>query len=77
LRTQAGPFRFAFDLPQENTMSRNNAALIVPTVKPRNPLAVVCRLRRAGIHRAGGGALRQQAQRRLRRELGAAPADSP
>ena len=39
------------------------------TLKPRNPLVAACRLRRAGAHRAGNGARRQQAQSALRAEL--------
>jgi hypothetical protein len=37
--------------------------------KPRNPLVAPAHFRRAGAHRAGGGSLRQQAGRSLRREL--------
>ena len=36
---------------------------------PRNPLVAPAHFRRAGSHRPGGGALRQQAARVLRREL--------
>ncbi|MDE2277324.1 MAG: hypothetical protein KGK09_13610 [Burkholderiales bacterium] len=43
--------------------------LNVPSLKPRNPLAIVARQRKAGLHRDTAGALRQQAQRALRREL--------
>jgi hypothetical protein len=39
------------------------------TRKPRNPLVAAAHLRRAGSHRARGGALRQQTGRTLRREL--------
>lgn len=39
------------------------------TQKPRNPLVVLARQRQAGAHRLGGGALRQQAQSALRREV--------
>jgi hypothetical protein len=41
----------------------------VETLKPRNPLVAASRLRRAGSHRAGEGARRQQAGRALRLEL--------
>ena len=41
----------------------------LPTLKPRNPLVAAARLRRAGSHRPGRGALRQQAGHALRREL--------
>lgn len=37
--------------------------------RPRNPLALAARSRRAGAHRPGTGALRQQARRALRRDL--------
>ena len=37
--------------------------------KPRNPLAVSARLRRAGSHRPPQASQRQQVQRALRREL--------
>lgn len=37
--------------------------------KPRNPLARLGRLRRAGSHRLDGGAMRQHAMRSLKREL--------
>ena len=38
-------------------------------LKPRNPHAVSARLRRAGAHRPGTGALRQAAKQQLRAEL--------
>lgn len=41
----------------------------VKTLKPRNPLVAATRLRRAGAHRSGIGARRQQAGRELRLEL--------
>lgn len=47
--------------------------LIVPSTKPRNPFAPAASRRRAGAHRAESGALRQQAQRRLRREIATLP----
>jgi hypothetical protein len=37
--------------------------------KPRNPFVAAARMRRAGAHRAGIGAVRQQAGRELRREI--------
>jgi hypothetical protein len=37
--------------------------------KPRNPFVAAAHLRRAGAHRAGGTALRQQAARERRREI--------
>lgn len=37
--------------------------------RPRNPLALAARSRRAGAHRPGTGALRQQSRRALRRDL--------
>lgn len=43
--------------------------LIVKTSKPRNPLVAASLMRKAGSHRAGSGALRQQANGALRREL--------
>jgi hypothetical protein len=36
---------------------------------PRNPLVVPCRQRKAGPHRKGAGAQRQQATHATRREL--------
>lgn len=47
--------------------------LTLKTPKPRNPLVLPCRLRRAGAHRPGGGARRQQAARALRHELRHSP----
>ncbi|MBX3599617.1 MAG: hypothetical protein KF863_03280 [Rubrivivax sp.] len=43
--------------------------LILSPRKPRNPFATAARLRRAGAHRSGHAALRQQAGRELRREI--------
>ncbi len=37
--------------------------------KPRNPVVAHARFRRAGSHRPGGGASRQQTSRLLQREL--------
>jgi hypothetical protein len=37
--------------------------------KPRNPMVAPAQFRRAGVHRARGGADRQQAGRALRREI--------
>lgn len=37
--------------------------------RPRNPLALAARSRRAGAHRPGPGALRQQARRALQRDI--------
>lgn len=42
---------------------------IVKTLKPRNPLVAMSRMRQAGSHRASSGARRQQAGRALRLEL--------
>ena len=39
------------------------------TFKPRNPLVSHAQFRRAGSHRPGGRAMRQQAGRSLKREL--------
>lgn len=50
-------------------MSKPIPALTAKTLKPRNPLVQASLFRRAGAHRAGGGALRQQARRHLEREL--------
>ena len=41
---------------------------IIPR-KPRNPLVAPAHFRRAGAHRPGGGAQRQQSSRALRREV--------
>ncbi len=43
--------------------------ITVPPRNPRNPLVAPAHFRRAGMHRARGGALRQQGGRALRREL--------
>ena len=43
--------------------------LILKKAKPRNPLVVASLQRLAGSHRPSGGALRQQAQALMRREL--------
>ena len=43
--------------------------VVITTPKPRNPLVAPSHLRRAGSHRSGGKALRQQARHALRREL--------
>ena len=43
--------------------------ITVTTRKPRNPLVAPAHFRRAGMHQARGGALRQQGGRALRREL--------
>lgn len=39
------------------------------TLKPRNPLVAIGRMRRAGEHHASAGSRRQQAGRALRLEL--------
>ncbi|MCO5122411.1 MAG: hypothetical protein M9915_01510 [Rhizobacter sp.] len=41
----------------------------VPTLRPRNPVAALARMRRAGPHGPNRGAQRQQAQRELQRSL--------
>lgn len=43
--------------------------ITVNTLKPRNPLVALARLRSAGSHRSGGRAMRQQGRRSLQREL--------
>lgn len=43
--------------------------LTVKNPKPRNPFVAASLQRRAGTHRSGPGALRQQADRELQREL--------
>jgi len=43
--------------------------LVIATAKPRNPLVAPSRQRRAGSHRSGSKAMRQQARHALRREL--------
>jgi hypothetical protein len=43
--------------------------ITVTQPKPRNPLAVSARLRRAGSHRPPQASQRQQAHRALQREL--------
>ncbi|WP_374667171.1 hypothetical protein [Ramlibacter sp.] len=44
--------------------------LMLPSRKPRNPLAVAVRFRRAGVHQTSRSAQRQQAREAVRRELG-------
>lgn len=51
--------------------------LIVTARKPRNPLVVPARLRRAGRHETPGHGARQQAAQALRRELGRLRTHSP
>jgi hypothetical protein len=43
--------------------------ITVTTRKPRNPLVAHAHFRRAGSHQNGGGSMRQQAGRALKREL--------
>ena len=43
--------------------------LSMPPRKPRNPFVAAAHQRRAGAHRTGHAALRQQAGRELRREI--------
>lgn len=43
--------------------------LTLETSKPRNPFVVASLRRKAGDHRASGGALRRQAKAALRREI--------
>lgn len=43
--------------------------LILKTLKPRNPFVVASLRRRAGAHRPGAGARRQQAERAVRQEV--------
>lgn len=47
----------------------NAFQLSIPRPKPRNPVAVKARLRRAGAHRCSASTDRQKAQRDLRREF--------
>ncbi len=47
------------------------------TFKPRNPLVAHALFRRAGRHRPGGRAMRQQAGRSLKRELNQMKQQSP
>ncbi|AKJ30230.1 hypothetical protein [Caldimonas brevitalea] len=49
--------------------NRTPAALVISGLKPRNPLVIACRSRRAGVHAPRGHAPRQQAKRELHREL--------
>ena len=51
--------------------------IIVTPPKPRNPLVVPARLRRAGSHRPGNRLQRQQAARALMHELDRMKHDSP
>lgn len=43
--------------------------ITLTTPKPRNPWVALARLRRAGSHQPCGGALRQQANKTLKRAL--------
>lgn len=43
--------------------------MTLKTARPRNPLVAPSFNRKAGSHRASGGALRRQAQMHLRREV--------
>lgn len=43
--------------------------MTIKTSKPRNPLVALSLKRKAGSHRASGGAERQRATNALRREL--------
>lgn len=43
--------------------------ITIATAKPRNRLVAAARMRRAGSHRSPTGAVRQQLDRHLRREL--------
>jgi len=51
--------------------------LVVKTPKPRNPWVAAALMRRAGSHRATGGALRQRAKHLLRRETEHPPLRRP
>ncbi len=41
----------------------------VPTLRPRNPLAALARMRRAGPHETSAKSRRQQAEHELQHEL--------
>lgn len=43
--------------------------ITLKTLKPRNPLVASARFRRAGSHRSGSRAMRQECRRALQREL--------
>lgn len=43
--------------------------ITVVTPKPRNPFVAASHMRRAGSHRSGGSATRQEGRRTLKREL--------
>jgi hypothetical protein len=45
------------------------------TTKARNPVALPARMRKAGSHRKSASAVRQAAQRELRRSVSEAPPD--
>ncbi|MEF7615019.1 hypothetical protein V4F39_13945 [Aquincola sp. MAHUQ-54] len=51
--------------------------ITLPSLPPRNPFATAARRRRAGVHRPGTGAVRQQARRELRRDLDSLRPPSP
>jgi hypothetical protein len=48
---------------------KRSLKLQVPLHKPRNPVSMRARQRRAGAHGPGASALRQRAQRALRQEI--------
>lgn len=50
-------------------MMKQILSIDVPTLRPRNPVALVARMRRAGPHATDRAARRQEARRELQREL--------
>jgi hypothetical protein len=51
--------------------------ITLPRLQPRNPFAQAARMRQAGTHRSGNGALRQRARRELQRDLDCMKPPSP
>jgi hypothetical protein len=49
----------------------------ISVLKPRNPLVAAARMRKAGAHRLGGGAIRQRERLAMQRELEHAPPRKP
>jgi hypothetical protein len=48
---------------------KTTTILSLKTPKPRNPLVAPAHFRRAGSHQPGGGSMRRDGRRALRREL--------
>lgn len=51
--------------------------LVLKTPKPRNPLVATSLMRKAGVHRLSGGAIRQRSKQALRLEFEHLPHQRP